>query len=126
MNRPRTLLKLILILIVIGALSACGLLGGNDQNPSSQAPELPEDLESLVMLAKFDLTLRTGVDLEKIATVSVEQINFLDTSLGVREPGVEYEAVVTPGLIIILEADGKEYEYHASGAKVIQVPDLGF
>ena len=126
MNRPRTLLKLVLILIVVGALSACGLLGGKDQNPSSQAPELPEDLESLVMLAKFDLTLRTGVDLEKIATISVEQINFIDTSLGVREPGVEYEAVVTPGLIIILEADGKEYEYHASGAKVIQVPDLGF
>jgi hypothetical protein len=126
MNRSHTLLKLVLILMVAGALSACGLFGGKDQNPSSQAPELPEDLESLVMLAKFDLTLRTGVELENIATVSVEQNNFTDSSLGVREPGVEYEAVVTPGLIIILEADGKEYEYHASGAKVILVPDPGF
>lgn len=126
MKSPHTLLKLILILILTGILSGCGLFGGNDQNPSSQAPELPEDLESLVMLAKFDLTLKTGVDLEKITTVSVEEINFSDTSLGVPEPGVQYEQVVTPGLIIVLEAEGKEYEYRASGAKVIQVPDLGF
>jgi hypothetical protein len=34
--------------------------------------------------------------------------------------------VVTPGLIIILKAGGEEYEYRASGSKVIQVPDLGF
>ena len=117
--------KLVLFLLVAVTLTGCGLFGEDDQN-TGQAPELPEDLESLVMLAKFDLTLKTGVDLEKIETISVEQINFTDTSLGVREPGVEYEAVVTPGLIIILKASGKEYEYHASGAKVIQVPDPGF
>lgn len=126
MKSPQRLLKLALILILAGTLSACGLFGGSGQNSSSQAPTLPDDLESLVMLAKFDLTLKTGVDLEKITTVSVEQINFSDTSLGVPEPGVQYEQVVTPGLIIILEANGEEYEYRASGAKVIQVPDLGF
>jgi hypothetical protein len=123
MKSPHTLRKLVLILILAGTLSACSLLGGDDR---PQPPDLPEDLESLVMLAKFDLTLKTGVDIEKITTVSVEEVNFSDTSLGVREPGVEYEQVVTPGLIIILEAAGEEYEYRASGAKVIQVPDLGF
>ncbi len=125
MKSPPTLRNLVLFLIVAGTLSACGLFGGSDQD-TSQAPELPEDLESLVMLAKFDLTLKTGVDIDKINTVSVEQINFSDTSLGVQEPGVQYDQVVTPGLIIILEAEGEEYEYRASGAKVIQVPDLGF
>lgn len=125
MNNPHTLRRQILVMILTGALSACGLFGGSDIN-APQSPELPEDLESLVMLAKFDLTLKTGIDIEKITTVSVEQINFSDTSLGVREPGVEYDAVVTPGLIIILEAGGEEYEYRASGTKVIQVPDRGF
>jgi len=125
MKRFHHLHKLVLFALVAVTLSGCGLFGGKEQN-TSKAPELPEDLESLVMLAKFDLTLKTGVDLEKIETISVEQINFTDTSLGVREPGVEYDAVVTPGLIIILEAKGEEYEYHASGAKVIQVPDRGF
>ena len=125
MKRFHHLHKLVLFALVALTLSGCGLFGGKEQN-TSQAPELPEDLESLVMLAKFDLTLKTGVDLEKITTVSVEQINFSDTSLGVTEPGVQYEPIVTPGLIIILEAEGEEYEYRASGAKVIQVPDLGF
>ena len=119
MKSPSTLLKLVLIMLLAGILVSCG----EDQ---PQSPELPEDIESLVMLAKFDLTLKTGVDIEDIATVSVEEVNFTDASLGVREPGVEYEQVVTPGLIIILEADGEEYEYRASGSKVIQVPDLGF
>jgi len=125
MKSLHILRKLILVLILSGTLSACGLLGGNDQD-TAQAPQLPEDLESLVMLAKFDLALKTGVEIEDIATVSVEEVNFSDPSLGVREPGVEYEQVVTPGLIIILEADGEEYEYRASGTKVIEVPDLGF
>jgi len=40
----------------------------------------------------------------------------------VPEQGVTYAAVVTPGYIIILEADGNLYEYRASGAKVVQVP----
>ena len=123
MKKAQPLRTLFLILILAGTLSACSLFGGNDQ---SDAPDLPEDIESLVMLAKFDLTLKTGVEIEDITTVSVEEVNFSDASLGVRQPGVEYEQVVTPGLIIILEADGEEYEYRASGAKVIQVPDRGF
>ena len=123
MKKAQPLRTLFLVLILAGTLSACSLFGGNDQ---SDAPDLPEDIESLVMLAKFDLTLKTGVEIEDITTVSVEEVNFSDASLGVRQPGVEYEQVVTPGLIIILEADGEEYEYRASGAKVIQVPDRGF
>ena len=123
MKKAQPLRTLLLVLILAGTLSACSLFGGNDQ---SDAPDLPEDIESLVMLAKFDLTLKTGVEIEDIATVSVEEVNFSDASLGVRQPGVEYEQVITPGLIIILEADGEEYEYRASGAKVIQVPDRGF
>jgi hypothetical protein len=110
-----------LVLLTAALLSACG--GGSQEPAPGQAPDLPEDLDSLVMLAKLDLSLKTGVDIEEIKTTSVEEINFSDSSLGVYEPGVEYDQVVTPGLIIMLEADGKEYEYHASGALVIQVPE---
>lgn len=113
-----------LVLLTAALLTACG--GGKQEADPGQAPDLPEDLDSLVMLAKLDLSLKTGVDIDKIETISVEQINFSDASLGVQEPGVEYAQVVTPGLIIMLEADGKEYEYHASGALVIQVPEPEF
>jgi hypothetical protein len=57
-----------------------------------------------------------------MTVVSVEETKFMDASLGVPEPGVEYPALVTPGYIIILDADGDTYEYHASGERVVQVP----
>ncbi|NOQ40195.1 MAG: hypothetical protein GQ562_07725, partial [Anaerolineales bacterium] len=79
-------------------------------------------IDSLVMLAKFDLALKTGADIEEMDTESVEEFNFSDASLGVPEPGVEYIQVITPGYIIILNAEGKTYRYHASGERVVQVP----
>ena len=111
--------QILSILLVVVALSACG---GNKNGDAGPSPELPEDAESLVMLAKFDLTLKTGIDVEKITTKSITENNFEDASLGVPEPGVTYAAVVTPGYIIILEAGGETYQYHASGARVVQKP----
>lgn len=116
-SKSRLIITAVLVSLVI-LLSACG---GKDEGVGSP-PELPEDAESLVMLAKFDLALRTGVDLEQILTESIEETLFDDTSLGVPQPGAVYEAVITPGYIITLNAGGESYEYHASGAKVVQVP----
>jgi len=60
-------------------------------------PELPEDTESLVILAKLDLTIKTGVDIENIVTKIIKETLFDDASLGVPEAGVTYDAIVTPG-----------------------------
>jgi hypothetical protein len=122
MKNNRMWILVVGFLLVLALLTGCG--GSNQDAP--QVPELPDDLDSLVMLAKLDLSLKTGADIEDIKTVSVEEINFSDASMGVREPGVEYAQVVTPGLIIMLESDGEEFEYHASGARVIQVPEPEF
>jgi len=111
-----------ILLISLLLLSACSLSGNNQPVDESLPPELPEDTESLIILAKFDLTIKTGVDIEDIVTKSIEEILFDDASLGVPEAGVTYEAVATPGYIIMLEAGGDLYEYRASGAKVVQVP----
>ena len=121
MNQKMTRLMLgYLVFFLLLAGSACSLGGGKD---SDTPLELPEDVDSLVLLAKFDIMLKTGADIEKISTESVEETNFSDASLGVPEPGVEYTAVVTPGYIIILKYDGDTYEYHASGERVVQVPE---
>lgn len=112
-----------ILLTSILILSACSLSGSNQPVEESLPPELPEDTESLIMLAKFDLTIKTGVDIEDIATRSIEETLFDDASLGVPEPGATYTAVETPGYIIMLEAGGEMYEYHASGAKVVEVPE---
>ena len=122
MKQNRIWLTLGILLISILVLSACSLSGGNQPVEESLPPDLPEDTESLIMLAKFDLTLKTGADIEDIITKSIEETLFDDASLGVAEPGVSYDAIVTPGYIIMLEAGGDLYEYHASGARVVQVP----
>ena len=122
MKQNRIWLTLGILLISILLLSACSLSGNSQPIEESLPPELPEDTESLVILAKFDLTLKTGVDIENIVTKSIEETLFDDASLGVPEAGVTYDAIVTPGYIIMLEAGGDLYEYRASGAKVVQVP----
>ena len=123
MKQNRIWLTLGILLISILLLSACSLSGNNQPVEEALPPELPEDTESLEILAKFDLTLKTGVDIENIVTKSIEETLFDDASLGVPEAGVTYDAIVTPGYIIMLEAGGDLYEYHASGAKVVQVPE---
>ena len=123
MKRNKTWLALGILLISILLLSACSSSGKTQPVEESLPPQLPEDVDSLVILAKFDLTIKTGVDIENIITKSIKETLFDDASLGVPEAGVTYDAVVTPGYIIILEADGDLYEYRASGAKVVQLPE---
>jgi hypothetical protein len=118
MNNKSRLLILTLIITAAVILAGCG--GKNDDQ--SRSSDLPEDVESLIILAKFDLSLKTGVDVEAIKTVDTEEIVFSDSNMGVPQPGVPYDNIATPGYIIILDADGEEYEYRASGEKVIQVP----
>jgi len=123
MKQNRIWLTLGILLISILLLSACSTSGINQPVEESLPPELPEDTESLIILAKFDLTIKTGVDIENIVTKSIKETLFDDASLGVPEAGVTYDAIVTPGYIIMLEAGGDLYEYRASGAKVVQVPE---
>ena len=123
MKQNRIWLTLGILLISILLLSACSLSGNNQPVEESLPPELPEDTESLIILAKFDLTIKTGIDIENIVTKSIKETLFDDASLGVPEAGVTYDAIMTPGYIIMLEAGGDLYEYRASGAKVVQVPE---
>jgi hypothetical protein len=99
--------------------SACGVF---NREATPEAPPLPEDIDPLVDLAVFDLALENGLEIEDIQVVSVEETEFNDASLGVPTPGLDYAQVLTPGLIIELEARGERYLYHASGNQVVRVP----
>ena len=123
MKEKRTRLISCLIISLTLLISACSQSPTQDSAPIDVPDPLSsEDIDSLVMLAKLDLTLKTGIDPAKIDTESTEEFNFSDASLGIEEPGADYIQVITPGYIIILKADGKTYEYHASGERVVQVP----
>ena len=70
--------------------------------------------------ARADLANRLQIDPDTIKLVSVEAVNWPDGCLGVQTPGVMCTMVITPGYRVILEAGGKQYEYHtnASGSAV--------
>lgn len=66
------------------------------------------------------LAMNLGLQESDISVVSNEAVEFGDACLGVAMEGVMCAQVVTPGHIIVLEADGTQYEYHtnADGSRV--------
>jgi hypothetical protein len=73
---------------------------------------LPYEARLVVELAKEDLARRLEVSVSEISVISVEAVDWPDTSLGCPEPGMAYAQVITPGYLIVLEAKGQTYEYH--------------
>jgi hypothetical protein len=80
---------------------------------------MPADpkLAQLVAQAREDLARRLGLTVESTQLRRAEAVEWPDTSLGCPRPGFMYAQVVTPGYLIVLVADGKEYEYHADGRR---------
>lgn len=78
-----------------------------------------KSLEELILLAKENLAKRLGVKVEDISLVLTEEKTWSDAGLGCWEPGKAYAQVITPGYLIILQAMGMEYDYHASYYLVI-------
>jgi hypothetical protein len=81
-------------------------LGSGDSPAAGQA--------AAVANSRADLAERLNVDPSVITVVSVEAVDWPDGCLGVQTPGVMCTMVITPGYRVILEADGKQYEYHTN------------
>jgi hypothetical protein len=60
------------------------------------------------------LAMNLGLKENDITVISSEETEFSDACLGVTMEGVMCAQVITPGRIIVLEADGVQYEYHTS------------
>lgn len=89
--------------------------------PTAQATgiEPPADAEQLVRLAQEDLAQKLGLAPEAIRLVSVEAVNWPDTSLGCPQPGMMYAQVITLGFRVVLEVEGKKYEYHTDAGRFV-------
>jgi hypothetical protein len=83
--------------------------------PTTPAPDATIPLTA----AKIDLSGRVGVPVALINVLSLAPVEWPNSNLGcpLLGPGLE---VVTPGYLIVLEAQGAQYEYHTDqGTKVI-------
>jgi hypothetical protein len=109
------------------------LTPGESTTPSAQPspavtqPVQPSSSPAVVQAinaAVDDLSTDTGILKSDIKLVSVEAVDWPDSSIGCPQPGMMYAQVITPGYRIVLEAGGKTYEYHvaSSGTGVCQPP----
>lgn len=79
-------------------------------------PSMPPNVESdLVEKAKLDLSQRLGVSTESIDVIRFEEVMWRDGSLGCPKPGMMYTQALVNGSLIVLNADGVNYEYHSGG-----------
>ncbi len=80
--------------------------------PEPSQPTPPPETEQVMRLAVEDLAERLDLPPAEIRLVSVEAVDWPDTSLGCPQPGMMYAQVITPGYRVVLKAEGQEYEYH--------------
>jgi hypothetical protein len=74
--------------------------------------------ESLVELARQDLTRRLRLGTNAIVWVDLMAITWPDTSLGCPVAGASYSQVLVDGYWIALSVDGQIFNYHADGISV--------
>lgn len=89
--------------------------------PAPEATETPRPSagERMVELARRDLARRLDLDAAEVRVMSVEAVDWPDASLGCPQPGMAYTQVVTPGFRVVLEAEGRTYEYHTDRGRLM-------
>jgi len=83
----------------------------------------PPAAEKAVELAMQDLSQVEDIPQDAIRLVSVDRMEWSDASLGCPEPDMVYAQVITPGFLVVLEAEGEVFEYHTdTGRFVVMCP----
>lgn len=77
------------------------------------APGVPNSAGIVANYAAQKLATNLGLDVDDVEIVSVQRVEWRDSSLGCPRPGQNYLMVITPGYRIILEANGDQHEFHS-------------
>lgn len=68
----------------------------------------------LIERAKAEVAGLSRSSAESVQVVSVEAVDWSDSSLGCPKAGMMYAQVITPGYKIVLESGGRTYEFHST------------
>jgi len=90
--------------------------------PKQAQTEVTKD--KLIELAREDLAKQLAVNKDKIAVKSVEKMIWPNSALGYPQEGGFYLQVLTDGYKIILDCNGKVYEYHTNMSIVKAEPKI--
>jgi hypothetical protein len=76
--------------------------------------------EAALAAAITHLIQQTGLPPDQITVTSIQPMEWPDASLGCPQEGMMYAQVITPGYLIVLEAQGQTFEYHTDqGTNVV-------
>ena len=131
----------LLVVVALGVIAGCGRADDTGERATTVAPVpatsgakepvptttpstakagTPVDpTMSLVTGAVSDLAARLGIAPGAVTVVTAEAVTWGDTSLGCPQPGQRYLQVITDGLLVVLEAEGRRYEYHGGDPLVL-------
>lgn len=84
-----------------------------ETEPVLPIPAIP-GLQPVIEKAKGDLSQRAGIPPSQINVIEARQVFWPDASLGCPQPGMTYAQTEVSGYLIILEANGNPFEYHAN------------
>ncbi|MGD1996956.1 MAG: hypothetical protein PVH62_09300 [Anaerolineae bacterium] len=87
-----------------------------EQQETSPVSPLPRPPIDVVNAAVAHLASELDISQDEVTLLSVEAVQWSDTSLGCAQPGEMYAQVITPGYRVILGAGGEEYELHTDEA----------
>ena len=111
---------LITIMLLVLMIAACSPEFQGTEAPADEAdtavptikPE--QSLDLLEEAVVKQLAANLGLKQSDISVVSNEIVEFSDSCLGITMQDVKCAQVTTPGRIVMLEANGIQYEYHTS------------
>ena len=91
---------------------------GPKEEPGSKE-EMVGKQEQAVEAAIEALADKMGVSDDQIELVSVESVQFRDSSLGCPQRGMMYLQVITPGYRVLLSLEGQTYDYRVAGERAM-------
>ena len=123
----RRVLFVMTLLIFVLAACAPGGSGATEEEsaPGEGSTSTPADLTPAQRAAVTSLSETLGIPPDEITVVSTEAVTWPDGCLGVVREGMMCTQAEVPGFKIILEANGKEYEFHTNddGSVVLLAED---
>lgn len=94
---------------------------GVDTVPPSDPPIVGEVPDEILLRIREDLAARLQGDVTGAVVVVAEQVVWPDGSLGCPQPGAFYTQALVPGYKVVLELDGKRYDYRSGRGGTVKL-----
>jgi hypothetical protein len=75
--------------------------------------------QKMADLSRENLSRILKISVDQILTAEVKPVIWPDAGLGCPKAGVAYIQVLTPGFLVLLEADGQRYLYHTDENEIV-------